>query len=86
MLTTNEARISKRVVLLLFLLSEIAEGVNDHTKNKIQCDNDDEEEEEEIVDEADGIQGLRAARLSQDIAYAASVAQTVVQGCYDAHE
>ena len=86
MLTTYKARVPKRVVLLLFLLSEIAERVNDHTENKIQRDDDDEEEEEQIVDEANGVQGLRAARLSQDIAYAASVAQAVVQCCHNAHE
>lgn len=51
-----EACVFEGVVFFLLLLSQIAESVDDHTKNEIQCDNDDDEEEEQIVDYSEHVQ------------------------------
>lgn len=48
-----ETCVSECVVFFLLFLSQIAERVDDHTKNEIQCDNDDYEEEEQIIDHSE---------------------------------
>ena len=54
--TADEARVFKRVVLFLLGLSQIAESVDDDTKDEVESDDDDDEEEQEIVDHSEQIQ------------------------------
>lgn len=47
--TADEASILQDELFLLFLTTEVREGVNDDTKDEVENDNNDYEEEEKIV-------------------------------------
>lgn len=49
--STYETRIPQDQLLLLLLTPQISKGINDHTKDQIQNDNDDHEEEEQVIDD-----------------------------------
>ena len=85
-LTADEARVLEDLLLLLLLAPQVGEGVNDHTEDQVEYDNDDDEEEEEVVDDAGGEEGLRVGGVAEDVADAAAVPEAVVQGRHDAHE
>lgn len=48
-LTTNKTSVLKNKFFLLFLRSEVREGIDDDTKDEVQHDNDDDEEEEQVI-------------------------------------
>lgn len=51
-LTTDEAGGLEDLLFLLFLTTQVSEGVDDDTKDQVEYDDDDDEVEEEIVDDS----------------------------------
>lgn len=49
-LTTNEACGLENLFLLLLLTAQVSKGVNDHSKDEVQHNDNDNEKEQEVVD------------------------------------
>ena len=83
--TADEAGILDDLLLVILLCSEICEGVDDDTKNKVEDYNDDYEEEEHVVDEPKGVEWLIAGGWSENVPDASPVPEPLVEGGDDAH-
>ena len=81
----DEAGILDDLLLVILLCSEICEGVDDDTKNKVEDYNDDYEEEEHVVDEPKGVEWLIAGGWSEYVPNASPVPEPLVEGGDDAH-
>lgn len=49
MLTAYKTCVSQCIILFLFFLSQISKSVNDDTKNKIQCYNNNNKEKQQVI-------------------------------------
>ena len=66
-LTADETRILDYLLFLLFLWSEVGEGVDDDTKDEVEDDNDDDEEEQHVVDHTRREQPLAVRRGTKNV-------------------
>jgi len=49
--TADEARIPQNFIFVLFLATEVSEGVDDDAKDEVEYNDDDDEEEYQIIDD-----------------------------------
>ena len=81
----DEASVLDNLLLVILLRSEICEGVDDDTENKVENYDDNNKEEEHVVDESEGVEWLVAGGRSEDVSDASPVPQSLVESRDDAH-
>jgi hypothetical protein len=73
MVTADKTRVLDDFLFLLFLWSEVSEGVDDDTKDEVEDDDDDDEEEQHVVDHTRREQPLAVGRGPKNVADSTSV-------------
>ena len=74
--SANKARVFQRFFLLLFLRTQIREGIDDHAENEIEYNDNDNEKEDHIVYDSEREQGLASRWRSQHISDSSAISQS----------
>lgn len=75
--TADEARVLDDFLFLLFLWSEVSEGVDDDTKDEVEDNDDDDEEKQHVVDHTGREQPLAVGGRAKNVADSTPVTQSL---------